>query len=143
MKIEELEKFCMENASWTATGKDKDGKERSGRILAYTPSKSGGWILLEDVKLPKKKLPDPLPKVPFIDGRWHCVVGACHFGIAVLADSVRLMPKAIGSATIAVETQTPEPAPKKAYVGKSKCNHPHYPECPDPTWCSAAYAGFV
>ncbi len=132
MILEKLSKFCLDNAGKIASGEDKDGKKHSGRILSYAPSKSGGWIILEDTRLGKKQLPNPLPNTPHLDNKWYCVITDCHLGYACLADSVKLVVEAKISTP---PTITPAPVKATTY----KCGHE---KCVD-GFCVPLYCGFI
>jgi hypothetical protein len=134
MTPEALSKFCITNAGKEATG-ERDGKRYKGRIIAFTPSKSGGWIILEDATLAKKKLPNPLPSMPYVDNKWSCVVAECHLGIPCNANSVKIV----------AATNTYSMAQDKAMkhiptapLSVKPCGHT---EC-HIDWCWKSYAGF-
>lgn len=139
MTPDELSKFCIDNAGKDASGEDKDGKMHSGRILAYLASNSGGWIVLEDNKLGKKKLPSPLPTIPFLDNKWYCVVTDCHLGVACRAGSVKIAGTPNLSNSIPPQNITAQ-APSKASVKAPRpCGHN---EC-HIDWCWKKYIGLA
>jgi hypothetical protein len=136
MKPDELQAFCVSNAGAVATGEDKDGNRRRGRILAYTPSKSDGWIILEDTTLAKKKMDDIASGKTILVDKWVRVIGGeYHLGYACVASTIKLAdvsPKALPKATVNVAPSVP-----RSIGASRKCKHD---EC-YVDWCWKAYIG--
>lgn len=141
MNMDELKTFCVDNAGKMATGKNGKGANAltfSGRIIAYKLStRAGAIILLEASNGEKnKRIPNPLPSIPFLVGEWMRVISDCNIGSPVLADTVslgttvKIDDKVIG---VAQEVQ----ASTQVTINKV-CPHP---ECD--TWCHRAYAGIT
>lgn len=135
--IEEIKKFCMNNAGKMASGSNIKSQHVKGRIIAFDLDKK---VLLEiEGSAKNPKIPNPLPSIPYRVGEWYRVIADCGTGVSISWASLKLLEGDDAIDVLSKPMPSMPSSPPSTYVEakRSGCGHE---ECLD-GWCHRRYAG--